>query len=53
MFFRTEDLGLRGTGTAKARLAVDFLLCYQATEIASTKEKGVHLHFKEKCVKKE
>jgi len=35
-----EGWSMKHTGTAKARLAIDFLLCYQATEISSTEEKG-------------
>lgn len=36
-WFLSKDV--EGTGAAKAGLAIDFLLCYQATEISPTKEK--------------
>ena len=38
-FLRTEGQGVEHIGAAKARLAIDFLLCYQATEISPTIEK--------------
>lgn len=36
---RAEGQGVKRTGAAKARLAIDFLLCHQATEISPTKER--------------
>ena len=34
-----EGQGVEHSGAAKARLAIDLLLCYQATEISPTVEK--------------
>lgn len=33
-----KDQGIEGTGAARARLDIDFLLSYQSTEISPTKE---------------